>query len=319
MNARIVRPFLAALALAALAGPAAAQAPAPAAPPAPVTAPTKKPEPSPESVKEGKALFAKFVESLGGPAKVRTVHDVQTRGLVTAKGPEGDMSMEVQTSMVFPDRIAQQLDAPFGRMAMVATPSGAFIVGPNAVQDLPPGMKDELLKQVRRVPLLIAQKADDPKLVVSAAGTEKVGNVEARILDVAYDGASVRWYLDPTTYRILRSAHTSVGPQGEADIVSEYSEYKVVDGFPVAFHLEVISNGSKDQVLALEECKINPGVDAKTFDKPVFPTPVPDAGRDAGTHGAAEKEVAPPTSAGRCSARALRRIGSASTGWRSTR
>ena len=129
MNARIVRPFLAALALAALAGPAAAQAPAPAAPPAPVAAPTKKPEPSPESVKEGKALFAKFVESLGGPAKVRTVHDVQTRGLVTAKGPEGDMSMEVQTSMVFPDRIAQQLDAPFGRMAMVATPTGAFIVG----------------------------------------------------------------------------------------------------------------------------------------------------------------------------------------------
>ena len=78
-------------------------------------------------------------------------------------------------------------------------------------------MKDELLKQVRRVPLLIAQKADDPKLVVSAAGTEKVGDVEARILDVAYDGASVRWFLDPTTDRILRTAHTSVGPQGKAD------------------------------------------------------------------------------------------------------
>ena len=185
------------------------------------------------------------------------------------------MTMEVQTSMIFPDRIAQQLDAPFGRMAMVATPTGAFIVGPNAVQDLPPGMKDELLKQVRRVPLLIAQKAEDPKLVVAAAGTEKIGDVEARILDVAYDGASVRWFLDPTTYRILRSAHTSVGPQGEAKIVSEYSDYKMVDGFPVAFHLEVISNGSKDQVLALEECKINPGVEAKLFDKPVFPTPVP--------------------------------------------
>ena len=275
MNARATRPLLAALALAALAGSAAAQTPAPAAPPAPAAAPAKKAEPSPESLKEGKALFAKFVGSLGGPAKVKTVHDVQTKGLVTAKGPEGDMTMEVQTSMIFPDRIAQQLDAPFGRMAMVATPAGAFIVGPNAVQDLPPGMKDELLKQVRRVPLLLAQKADDPKLVAAAAGTEKIGDVEARILDVTYDGAAVRWFLDPTTFRILRSAHTSFGPQGEAKIVSEYSDYKLVDGFPVAFHLEVISNGSKDQVLALEECKINPGVEAKIFDKPVFPTPVP--------------------------------------------
>ncbi len=275
MNARIARPFLAALASAALARFAAAQAPAPAATPAPAAAPAKKSEPSPEAVKEGKALFAKFVDGLGGAAKVRKVHDVQTRGLVTAKGPEGEMTMEVQTSMIFPDRIAQQLDAPFGRMAMVATPAGAFIVGPNAVQDLPPGMKDELLKQVRRVPLLLAQKADDPKLVTAAAGIEKIGDVEARILDVTYDGASVRWFLDPTTYRILRSAHTSVGPQGDAKIVSEYSDYKVVDGFPVAFHLEVMSNGSKDQTLTLEECKINPGVEAKLFDKPVFPTPVP--------------------------------------------
>jgi hypothetical protein len=162
-------------------------------------------------------------------------------------------------------------------MAMVATPTGAFIVGPNAVQDLPPAMKEELLRQVRRVPLLIAQKFDDPKLVVAAAGAEKIGEVEALVLDVTYDGASVRWYLDPATYRLLRSEHTSTGPQGEARIVSEYSDYKPVDGFPVAFHLEVATNGQKDQVLALEECKFNPGAEAKLFEKPVFPTPAPTA------------------------------------------
>ena len=67
MNARIARPFLAVLASAALFGSAAAQAPAPAAAPPP-PAPAKKAEPSPEAVKEGKALFAKFVDSLGGPS-----------------------------------------------------------------------------------------------------------------------------------------------------------------------------------------------------------------------------------------------------------
>jgi hypothetical protein len=270
--------LLVALAAAALAGPAAAQTPAPTParvpPPAPVA---PKPTPSAEALKEGKALFAKFVQALGGAEKVRKVHDVWTRGLVTAKTPQGDMAMDVQTAMVFPDRISQQVDAPFGRMAMVATSTGAFIVGPNAVQDLPAGMKDELLKQVRRVPLFVAQKADDPKLVVAAAGTEKIGEVQARILDVAYDGASVRWFLDPTTFRILRSTHTAEGPQGEAKIVSDYSDYKPVEGFPVAFHLEVSTNGEKDQVLALEECKINPGVEAKLFEKPVFPTPAPTA------------------------------------------
>lgn len=275
MRARTVGPFLAALSLAALAGHAAAQTPA--ATPAPAAAAVKKPEASPEAVREGKALFAKFVDSLGGTAKVRKVHDVQTRGLVTAKTAEGELSMDVQTAMIFPDRISQQVDAAFGRMAMVATATTAFIVGPNAVQDLPPDMRDELLKQVRRVPLLVAQKMGDPKLSVAAAGTEKIGDVQARILDVTYDGASVRWFLDPTTLRILRSTHTSMGPAGEAKIISDYSDYKIVDGYPVAFHLEVTTNGNKDQTLSLDECKINPGVDPKLFDKPIFPTPVPTA------------------------------------------
>jgi hypothetical protein len=277
MNARIFRTLLSAATAAALACAAFAQpeTPAPAHSPAAAAAPppVKKAEAPPVSNKEGKALFAKFVDALGGTAKVRKVHDVQSRGIVTAKTEQGDMSMEVQTAMVFPDRISQQVDGPFGRMSMVATPTGAFLVGPTAVQDLPPDMRDELLKQVRRVPLLLAQKIDDPKLAVVAAGTEKVGEIQALVLDLNYDGASVRWLLDPATFHILRSSHTSMGPQGEAHIVSEYSDYKVVDGYPIAFHLEVATNGVKDQTLSLEECKINPGVEAKLFDKPVFPTP----------------------------------------------
>lgn len=270
---------LGAIALALAAGPLAAQTPpAPAAPvrtpPAPAAAETK-PAPSPQAVKEGRALLAKFIEALGGSAKVRSVHDLWSRGLVTAKTQQGDLSMEVQTTMLFPDRIAQQVDAPSLRMTVVATPNGAFIIGGNETKDLPPEMREELLRQVRRVPLLIAQRADDPKLVVAAGGTEKIGNVDAKILDVTYEDASTRWFLDPATYRILRTTHTSKGANGEATVVSDYSDYKVIDGFPVAFHLEVATNGQKDQVLSLEECKINPGVEAKLFEKPIFPTPEP--------------------------------------------
>jgi hypothetical protein len=275
--------ILGAVVLAIAAGPAAAQTPSapqapartPAAAPPAAASAEKKPAPSPEAVKEGRALLAKFIEALGGSAKVRSVHDLWSRGLVTAKTEQGDLTMEVQTTMLFPDRIAQQVDAPSLRMTVVATPSGAFIIGGNETKDLPPAMRDELLRQVRRVPMLIAQRADDPKLVVAAAGTEKVGDVDAKLLDVTYDGASVRWFLDPKTYRIVRTTHVSNGPQGEATVVSDYSDYKVVDGFPVAFHLDVATNGSKDQVLSLEEVKINPGVEAKLFDKPIFPTPEP--------------------------------------------
>jgi hypothetical protein len=265
----VPRRLLAALALAALARAAAAQS----ATPAPKLAAT----PPAGDAKEGKALFAKVVESMGGKQKVETVKDVQTRGELTAKTPEGDAKMDVQTAIVFPDKLSQQVDSPFGRFTMVATPDAAFLVGPPGSQDLPDSMKQELLKQVRRVPLYLAQKIDDPKLSVVATGSAQVQGVEAKILEVRYGDASVRWFVDPKTGRILRTVHTATGPDGQPlEMSSDYLDYRNEGGFPIAHRLEVTTNGEKDQTLVLEECKINAGVDPVLFRKPPpMPTPVP--------------------------------------------
>lgn len=274
-----MRPILSgrllATAIAATVLPAAALAQTPPKTTAPST-PARPAPPSAEARAAGKALFAKVVEGLGGTAKARGVRDVSTRGQITAKTPQGEMTMEIQTAMIFPDHLSQQVDAPFGRLAMIATPAGAFVVGPNGSQDLPDHMRDELLRQVQRVPLHLAQKIDDPKLVAAAAGTEKIAGVEAAILDVRYGDMAVRWFVDPKTGRILRTAHTAVGPDGKnATVVSDYSDYRSVDGFPVAHRLEVTTNGEKDQTLVLEECRFNAGVDAKLFEKPAPPPPTP--------------------------------------------
>lgn len=241
-------------------------------------APARPAAPSPEALAEGKAVFAKVVEGIGGAAKARTVRDVQTRGDITATTPQGNMTMEIQTAMVFPDRLSQQVDAPFGRLAMVATPTAAFVVGPDGSQDLPESFRDELLRQVQRVPLLLAGKSGDAKLIVAGAGTAKIGETEAAVVDIRYGDMEVRWFVDPKTGRILRSRHTATGPDGkQAEILSDYSDYRLIDGFPVAHKLEVSTNGEKDQTLTLESCKINAGVDPKLFVKPPPPpaTPTP--------------------------------------------
>lgn len=265
--------LLAAAASIALSVPAGAQAPAPSVPaPKPAAA-----APSAEAQAAGKALFAKVVAWLGGEKKVSGVKDVQTRGQLTAKTPEGDATMEVQSAMIFPDRLFQQIDSPYGRIAMVVTPSEAFLFGPNGSQDLPPVVRDELLKQIQRIPLHLVQRAGDPKLVAAAAGKAKIGAIEAEMLDLRYGEMAVRWYVDPATGRILRTEHTTTTPDGKAaQMVSDYADYRTVDGFPIAHRLEVSTNGEKDQTLVMEECKINAGVDPKLFAKPA-PIPTPTA------------------------------------------
>lgn len=243
-----------------------ASAPAAATPAAATATATERPA---APAGDARALFAKAVESLGGREKIEKIRDVRTRGQVTARTAQGEMTMEMDTTIAFPDRLSQQVDAPFGRFAMVATPGGAFLVGSQGVQDLPAPIRDELLHQVQRSAFYLAQKIGDPKLDLRLGATEKLGDVEARILDVSYSGAAVRWFIDPATGRILRSAHDSISPDGKTvHVLSDYSDFRAAEGFTLPHTLSVVTDGSPDQTVVLDEIHVNAGVDPKLFEKP---------------------------------------------------
>jgi len=262
--------LLAAAALFAVGAPLAAQAPPATSAPGPAVTPSR------ESLAEGKVLFGKVVDWLGGPRKIASVKDVRTRGRLTAKTPEGEATMEVQSSLIFPYHLLQEVDSPFGRVVMVVTPTSAFLAAPTGTQDLPPAAADELRRQVIRIPLNLARNAGDPKLSAAVAGKENIGGVEAAILDVTYGGAAVRWFVDPNTGRILRTSHNGTSPDGKpVQMVSDYLDYKTIEGFPVAHRLEIMSNGEKDQTLIIDEYKFNTGVDLKLFEKPPPPSTTP--------------------------------------------
>ena len=280
------RPLFAAAAIV-LAAPLLAQAPSatppaetkPAAPPSAASAPTRGPVvPSKEQVAEGKAAFAKVVAWLGGARKIASVKDVKTKGRLTAKTGDGETTMEVQSAMLFPDALLQEVDSPFGRVAMVVTPTTAFLASSQGTQDLPPPAAQELRRQIQRIPLNMVRLADDPKLSVAAVGKEKVGDVEATVLEITYGSTLVRWFVDPTTGRILRTAHPGASPDGKpVQMVSDYYDYKVIEGMPVAHRLEITSDGQKDQTLLIDEYTFNTGVDKKLFEKPPAPVDSPDA------------------------------------------
>ncbi len=216
----------------------------------------------------GKALFAKTVAAMGGAARVGAVKDVTTKGKAAMKTPQGEMEIGVTAVLVFPDRIRQELQTPMGGITQVATPAGSFVVSPMGTQDLPGSQRDEMLKQVRRHPLFLGQKGEDPKLSASVGGTEKIGDVQAAVLDLSYDGQDVRWYVDPASGRLLRASYSGTGPGGPATVVVDYSDYRPVDGLTLPFVQEISQNGQKIQTVKLEELRVNAGADPKAFEKP---------------------------------------------------
>ena len=133
----------------------------------------------------------------------------------------------------------------------------------------------------------------DPRLKVAASGKETVGDVETTILDITWETTSVRWFVDPKTGRIHRTAHDARSPEGKTvRMISDYHDYKLVEGLPVAHKLEITSNGEKDQTLIVEEYKFNAGVDPKLF---VKPTPSPASQEPPHPHHSAPAAPTAPT------------------------
>ena len=216
---------------------------------------------------EGKALLAKVIAALGDQQKIATIRSVRAKANVVAKTPQGDMNIAGEFVTVFPDHIWQKLGTPMGEMAIVVSPSAAFMKAPMGTQDMPASRKEEMVKELKRDPLYIAQHTDDPKFTVSAAGSAKVGDVETSILDVNADGAEVRWFVDPASGRILRSSAQTMGMAGPGEEVTDYSDWKSIDGISLPFKEAKTQGGAPRASVEIQEVEFNPKVDPALFEK----------------------------------------------------
>jgi len=221
---------------------------------------------------EGKALAAKVVESMGGAAKLKTVHAIQAKLSQESKEKE-EAASQLTLTIVYPDHMHLAMDSPMGPMAVVFTPTGAFMAAQGQVRPIPPSGAKESLEQIKRDPTFIASRVDDPKFTFTANGSEKVGNVDAKIVDVNADGTALRWYVDPARGVLLRESYTATGNSGPFQGETDLSEWKSFDG--VSFPTRHVNkqDGKESSVVTFTEVHINPQLDPKLFDKPAATRP----------------------------------------------
>jgi len=212
---------------------------------------------------EGKALLAKVIEGMGGTARVNAIKAVRRKISISTEGG----ALENEETDVAPDRIHCHMTTPMGEAVLVAAGESFIAAGAN-VFPMPASTRDEMMNGMRREAWQIAQHADDPAYVFSAQGSEKIGDLQAAVLDVSAGTMQLRWYIDPKTGHVLRSQYQASSRSGPATQVIDYSEWKAVDGLTVPFHAEITTNGEHAGSVIINSYEINPAVDPKLFDKP---------------------------------------------------
>jgi zinc protease len=228
------------------------------------------------SNEEGKKLAAKVVAALGGEAKLAAINSFKEQLTITQKTPQGEFPMQMETVIVFPDHLHAEMQGPNGAMNVVATPEGAFIVLPDGnVQSFPETRKTEMLEQIKRDPLYIASHWKDPNMFFRAAGSEKVGDTEARIVDVNAAGAAIRWFVDPQSGRILKETYKTLDQSGPVQGETDMDGWKPVAGLTLPTVRHNKQSGQDSSTAEFTTLELNPTVDPKLFEKPPEKTKQP--------------------------------------------
>ena len=206
---------------------------------------------------------------MGGDAKLAAIKSVKATVTLTQKTPQGDVPLQMETVIVYPDHLHAEMQTPGGTMDIVVTPDAAFMAVPGGgMRDFPASQKAETLEQIKRDPIFIASHWKDPNVFFRAGGTEKVGDVEARIVDVNAAGASIRWFVDPQSGHILKETYRTLNQGGPVQGETDLDNWKSVNGLTVPFLRKNKQNGEDSSSAEYTALEFNPTVDPKLFEKP---------------------------------------------------
>src|SRR5579863_2422662 len=221
------------------------------------------------SNEEGKALAAKVVAAMGGETKLAAIKAVKAKLTITQKAPQGDVPRHMETIIVFPDRLHAEMQTPGGTMNIVVTPEAAFMTIPGqGLRDFPASQKAETLDQIKRDPVFIAAHWKDPDVFFRAAGTEKIGDTDARIVDVNSGGAAIRWFVDPQSGHILKETYQTLGQSGPVQGETDMDDWKPISGLTLPLVRHNKQNGQDTSAAEYTALELNPAVDPKLFEKP---------------------------------------------------
>jgi zinc protease len=215
---------------------------------------------------EGKALVAKVAAAMGGLPKLQSIKAIHVN---IAESDNGGQAAPVDVTLAFPDRMHVDVETPQGKLTIVTSPDAAFMSMPGmGSRSMPPEQKTEMLSQLHHDFIYIAQHADDPAFTFTAAGTEKIGDVDAAILDIGGAVPWVRWYIDPKTSYILREKYKGMGREGPFDGETNLSDWRTADGLTMPYKHQNKQNGQETSNAEFKNIELNPHLDPKLFEKP---------------------------------------------------
>ncbi len=213
---------------------------------------------------EGKAAAQKFLQAMGGPSKVDAVKSLRQTVIALRQGER----IEIEQTIVYPDQQAQKLRTSQKTMLLVVTPRDAFMMQGAQLQNLSSTQRFALDATLKHDFLNVLQHINDPKYIFNATGQEKIGGVEATVVEVEADGIPTRWWIGPDG-KLLQERYSDMSEGAAAIQTMTYSDWKSFGGLQYPTKYEMFNEAGQPQLnMTLISMQVNPAVNSKLFERP---------------------------------------------------
>ncbi len=228
------------------------------------------PEPTAETIEQGKAILAAGQAALGGE-KLTTLKSIHRKDSASMSMQGMDFSIGIESWTVYPDRSRADITLPMGQgmMTRAVSPKGAWVKGPGGMQTLGEDDAEDARREIVEDAHYILGHIED--FQVQALSPETVGDVEAEVVLVRLDGDDwMKLYFDPASHRLLKEA--SMQPNMLTQQVglqeSIFSDWKESGGILYPRSIEITNAGEHLMSVTTELIEINPVVEDDFFEQP---------------------------------------------------
>ncbi|MCZ6506458.1 MAG: pitrilysin family protein, partial [Acidobacteria bacterium] len=132
-------------------------------------------EATPETIARGGELLAAAIEAHGGAEAFAGFVNIRQKVSAAATSPGGELQVEIDQFVVYPDRLRQEVTLPQGTMVQVITPDEAYMQTPAGSQPLVGQRRDSLVGSLHRKLPVLLRRATEGGIEAVAGDAGEVG------------------------------------------------------------------------------------------------------------------------------------------------
>lgn len=218
--------------------------------------------------REARALLAKVADSLGGQAAFQKVNGIRYRWVASIEGLSEPGEINGDTLTLFPDRTHTYVRKGSLETVFVYTPTGSFMVRGGQIQDSANPEVAKFVRFRRRNLVYLLHRATDPDFSSAVSGSTRIGDFDARILELTVGNDKVQLFVEPESGRALGESFVEQDEGGPVEYSVTWSDWRRVGGLALPYRSHYSAGGQGLFDVQIVGIQMNPTEDPTLFRKP---------------------------------------------------